>query len=95
MTGPELDLLEGGGGFNYLREHRPGPAVLGGRIALAAECENGDPHGRFRQVLTSSADYVSLLAVRAHAKARGHRYVAGAAYQRRYDLGMRQRRLHP
>lgn len=91
MTGPELDLLEGGGGFDYLRmyEYQDGPAVLGGRVALASECENGDRTGRYRQVLTSSADYVSLLAVRAQAKARGHRFVAGADYQRRYDLGMR------
>lgn len=85
MTGPELDLLEGGGGHDPLREYFDGLVRLGGRIVLAAECENGHP--RYGQRPTSSADYVSTLAVRAQARARGHRFVGGAAYQRRYELG--------
>lgn len=84
MTGPELDLLEGGGGHDPLRDHEDGLVRLGGRVVLAAECENG---GRYGQRLSGSADYVSTLAVRAQARARGHRFVGGAAYQRRYDLG--------
>jgi hypothetical protein len=94
MTGPELDLLEGGGGHDPLRDHENGLVRLGGRVVLAAECENG--HSRYGQRPSGSADYVSTLAVRAQARARGHRFVGGATYQRRYDLGgIRIRRRQP
>jgi hypothetical protein len=87
MTGPELDLLEGGGGN---ADVQAGPLGPGGRVALATTCENG---GKWGQHPTGAADYVSRLAVRARLRANGHPLTGGADYQRRYELaGIRFRR---
>jgi hypothetical protein len=86
MTGPELDLLEGG--------CRGGPVYAdpGGRIDLATLCENARTHrGQTTMrpwatfVITGNADYVSNLAVRARFLARGITR-AGMRYQRYYQL---------
>jgi hypothetical protein len=84
MTGPELDLLEGGGGNADLHAGHLG---AGGRLVHAAACEN--PYERFGRhpiMATGAADYVSLLAVRAQLKGRGVRFTSGASFRRYYRL---------
>jgi hypothetical protein len=87
MTGPELDLLEGGcRGDPVYRDP-------GGRIDLAFACENArNGHGQTLRpwagiVLAGNADYVSRLALRARFRARGitHSLIG---YQRYYQLKM-------
>jgi hypothetical protein len=81
MTGPELDLLEGGcRGEPIYRDS-------GDRIAYAFMWENAGqrlrPWAGF--VVTGNADYVSRLALRAKFRARGITH-PGVGYQRYYQL---------
>jgi hypothetical protein len=83
MIGPELDLLEGGRG--------PGVLSTGERIEHALLWENtldrcGRPMRWAGFSVTGNADYVSLLALRAHYLARGIHPSPGMAYQRYYQL---------
>jgi hypothetical protein len=83
MTGPELDLLEGGGGNADLYA---GLLRGGGRAVHASRCEN--PYGQFGRapfMVTAAADYVSRLAVQARTKARGQ-LIGKVDYQRYYAL---------
>jgi hypothetical protein len=83
MIGPELDLLEGG--------HGPGVLSTGERIEHALLWENtldrcGRPIRWAGFSVTGNADYVSLLALRAHYLARGIHPSPRMAYQRYYQL---------
>jgi hypothetical protein len=83
MNGPELDLLEGG--------RSPGVHSSGERIQHALLWENtldrcGRPMRWAGFSVTGNADYVSLLALRAHFLARGIHPSPRMAYQRYYQL---------
>jgi hypothetical protein len=78
MIGPELDLLEGG--------RCPGVLSTGERIEHALLWENtrssdGRPMRWAGFSVTGNADYVSLLALRAHFLARGIHPSPTMAYQ--------------
>jgi hypothetical protein len=84
MTGPELDLLEGGVGNADLYA---GLLRGGGRAVHASRCEN--PYGQFGRapfMVTVAADYVSRLAVQARTLACGHSLIGKVDYQRYYTL---------
>jgi hypothetical protein len=83
MIGPELDLLEGG--------RNPGVLSSGERIEHALLWENtrtrdGQPMRWAGFSVTGNADYVSLLALRAHYLARGIHPSPRMTYQRYYQL---------
>jgi hypothetical protein len=83
MIGPELDRMEGG--------RSPGVLSTGERIEHAFLWENtrtrdGQPMRWAGFSVTSNADYVSLLALRAHFLARGITPSPRMAYQRYYQL---------
>jgi hypothetical protein len=83
MNGPELDLLEGGGGNTDLYA---GLLRGGGRAVHAVRCENPyEQFGRHPFMVTVAADYVSRLAVQARTKARGQ-LIGKVDYQRYYTL---------
>jgi hypothetical protein len=83
MIGPELDLLEGG------CRGEPAYRDPGGRVESALMWENtrsrtGQPMRWAGFSVTGNADYVSLLALRAHFAARGLH--GQMTYQRYYQL---------
>jgi hypothetical protein len=83
MIGPELDLMEGG--------RSPGVLSTGERIEHALLWENtldrcGRPMRWAGFSVTGNADYVSLLALRAHYLARGIHPRPRMTYQRYYQL---------